>query len=88
MTHSCRQQIEQFLCDYVCGELPVPQRAEFEKHMADCKCCAAYLESYKKTIECERKSCCHKKNPELAEIPDDMVKAIIAARKSTSPDCD
>lgn len=87
MTRTCREQIEKFLCDYVCGELPDIERIEFEKHLTDCPCCGAYLESYKVTIQAERSSCCHKKNPELAEVPDDLVKAIVAARKGSMPDC-
>lgn len=81
---SCRDQINQFLADYFAGELNGAQLAEFERHMDDCPPCRDYLDSYRKTIECTKKACCHVKNPELAAVPPDLVKAIMAARGKPS----
>ena len=82
MSVTCREQIENFLADYVCGELPEAQRAEFEKHLALCPACRNYLDSYKLAIDCSRICSCHVKNPELAQVPDELVKAILAARSA------
>ena len=77
---TCREHIEKFLCDYLENELPDEKRTEFERHLGLCPECVAFLDCYRKTIEAERKSCCEMKNPELAQIPERLVKAILAAR--------
>ena len=46
---NCREFTE-FLHQYLFDDLPVEERAEFEKHLAECPWCVAYLDSYKKTI--------------------------------------
>ena len=86
MSSTCREQIENFLCDYACGELPEEQRAEFERHLAICPACRTYVENYTAAIKCSRVCSCHIKNPELAAVPDALVKAILAARAAKKPD--
>ncbi len=83
---TCREHIEQFLCDYVNGELPREQAAAFERHIACCKPCMLYLDSYRKTIAAERACCCHVKNPELAAVPEELVKAIMATLGKSQSD--
>jgi anti-sigma factor RsiW len=82
--HDCRAQINEFLSGYVQGELPEPQREVFEQHLIDCPPCREYLDSYRMTIDACRVACCHKKNPELAAIPNQLIKAILAARSAPS----
>lgn len=81
---TCREQINQFLGEYLADELTTPQRTVFERHMDDCPPCRDYLDSYRKTIDCMKAACCHLKNPELALIPNDLIKAILAARSAES----
>ena len=50
---NCREFTE-FLHEYLFGDLPAEERAEFEKHLAECPWCIAYLDSYKKTILLEQ----------------------------------
>ncbi len=76
---TCRY-VNDFLMDYVHGELPERERLEFEKHMAVCPPCLAYLESYKQTIRLGKAACTAPDAPVPAEIPDELVKAILAAR--------
>ena len=75
---SC-EEVHAFLAEYLAGELAAARRAEFERHLARCRSCAAYLESYRTTIELARESALgFEIDP--AAIPRDLVTAILAAR--------
>lgn len=73
---TCKEVIE-FLMGYLDGELPPEQRRVFEKHLAVCPPCVAYLHTYQATVKAG-KECCREEDCE--KIPDDLVKAILAAR--------
>jgi anti-sigma factor RsiW len=78
---TCRE-----ICDFVMawldGELPEREQAIFAAHLSLCRQCVSYLEGYKATIKLARQS--HETNPcaALPPVPDDLVKAILAARKA------
>jgi anti-sigma factor RsiW len=76
---TCREFTE-FLDAYVGGTLSAAQRAEFDGHLASCKACVAYLESYRRTIELARNA---RRDEGAApqEAPEELVRAILAARK-------
>jgi anti-sigma factor RsiW len=74
----CRELAE-FLSDYVSGELPVESREHFEFHLSKCKNCHEYLVQYEVTIKAG-KIACDEMSDEMGAIPDDLVKAVIAAR--------
>jgi anti-sigma factor RsiW len=76
---TCRELAE-FIMAYLDGELSAPQRAEFEQHMSVCPPCVRYLDSYRKTVAASR-SLANVNPPEPVDIPDDLVKAILAARE-------
>ena len=75
---TCRELIT-FLGDYVAGELPAEQMAAFERHLAICASCVAYLASYRETIRLAREAA---SAPELRieDVPEDLVKAILESR--------
>lgn len=76
---TCRQVID-FLHDYLSQELPPEQREEFERHVAGCTHCAIYLESYRRTIALEQDAL--RDDADAADpIPDELVRAILAARR-------
>jgi anti-sigma factor RsiW len=50
---TCREVID-FLLDYLEGELDADRRRAFERHLAECPSCVAYLDSYRATIELAR----------------------------------
>jgi anti-sigma factor RsiW len=81
---NCREFTE-FLQEYLFGNLPAEQRAEFDKHLAECPWCVAYLDSYRKTIRLEQAAF---SAPEDAspptEAPEELVQAILAARSRAS----
>ena len=74
----CRELAE-FLYDYVSGDLPQDSRVHFEFHLSKCKNCHAYLVQYELTIKAG-KIACDEMSDEMRAIPDDLVKAVLAAR--------
>jgi anti-sigma factor (TIGR02949 family) len=77
---TCREFID-FLMAYLDGELPPDQRQEFERHINKCGPCVAYLDTYQATIRLG-KSACKELDKEVPDcVPDELVDAILAARK-------
>ena len=74
----CRE-LADFLMDYVSGELPQEIRAHFEFHLSKCRNCHEYLVQYEVTIKAG-KIACDEMSDEMGSIPDDLVKAVMAAR--------
>jgi anti-sigma factor RsiW len=68
-----------FLADYLDGELSPERKFEFDRHLAVCPSCVAYLESYKETIRIAKLSA----TPTLPveEAPEDLIKAILAVTR-------
>lgn len=77
---TCRELIE-FLMEYVDGSLPVDQRAYFDEHLQVCPECVAYLRTYVATVKAE-KACCGDSTMPPEKMPENLVRAILAARKS------
>lgn len=71
---TCRQFIS-FLLEYLDGTLPPDEHARFEKHLAVCDSCVAYLATYETTIRMEKIV-----SFEEADVPEELVQAVIAAR--------
>ncbi len=78
---TCKEFIE-FLIDYVSGELPQSQQALFEEHLAVCQSCVAYLSNYRDTIELTKAALCGPDEPLPGDVPEDLVAAVLAARKA------
>ena len=76
--HITCQQLIDFLMSYLDNELPLEQRAEFDRHMAACPSCVDYLNTYEKTVSLA-KACANDSVPE--EVPESLVQAILEARK-------
>ena len=73
----CRE-CDEFLVDYVAGELPAEVLATFEVHLARCRNCRAYLEQYRATIEAGKTACDAYK--EGLRMPEELIQAILAAK--------
>jgi anti-sigma factor RsiW len=81
---NCREFTE-FLQEYLCNNLPADARSEFESHLAECPWCVAYLDSYQKTIALQKKVFAGPDDAPLpADVPEDLVRAIVRARTRTS----
>ena len=74
---TCREMVD-FLSDYVEGVLPPEVRAAFEAHLAVCPDCVAYLGGFRETLRLARD--CAADGPIPADVPEDLVRAIVAAR--------
>ena len=80
---TCREFAE-FLMQYLSRELSVAERSVFEEHMAECPDCVAYLRTYQETIRLEKAAFADPAGPVPADVPDDLVRAILAARSARS----
>lgn len=76
----CSEVLE-FLWAYVAGELPPERVHEFDRHLAVCPSCVAYLDSYRKTIELSHESFQPDACEPAEELPDDLIQAVLAARR-------
>jgi len=76
---TCRELIA-FIVDYLDGNLAADALHEFERHLAVCPSCVAYLASYKETIRMAKAA----EEPPQAlhdDAPDDLIVAIVAATR-------
>ena len=78
---TCKELVD-FMVDYLGGQLPDGQREVFERHLNACPPCLTFLESYKHTIALGRFACCDPESPVPDEVPNRLVEAILAARRS------
>lgn len=77
---TCREFVE-FLMEYLSAELPARERACFDEHLAECPDCVAYLQTYKATISLGKAACLHPEDPAPQDAPEELVHAILAARR-------
>ena len=60
-------------------------RAEFDRHLAECPWCVAYLDSYKKTIQLARAAFAAAEDaPPPSDAPEELIQAILRARSRDS----
>jgi anti-sigma factor RsiW len=78
---TCRDFAD-FLMDYLDGSLSAPERECFKEHLAECSDCAAYLATYQETIRLGKAVCADDKGVIPPEVPDELVRAIVAARSA------
>ncbi len=76
---TCRE-FEDFLLAYLADELPNRQRFVFDLHIKICRDCRAYLAAYRNTVEIAERAFDDRDQPVPKEVPDDLVKAILAAK--------
>lgn len=77
---TCREFFE-FLMAYLDDELPAEQRAFFESHLAACPPCVAYLDTYQEAVQLGRQACCGEGDPPPADVPEELVQAILSVRR-------
>jgi len=73
-------ELNEFLIDYHSGDLHPEERARFEAHLALCSDCVAYLRGYEETIRLGKGAYGQPDDPVPADVPDELVRAILAAR--------
>jgi anti-sigma factor RsiW len=72
---TCREVIE-FLMEYLDGELPPWPRRHFQRHLAVCPACRAYLATYQATV-CLQKEAFDHEGSEIGEPPEELIRAIL-----------
>ena len=78
---TCREFVD-FMMEYLEGGLEASVRTSFEGHMGDCPSCVTYLDTYRETVALGKKILCDESDSPVPEdVPEDLVTAILAARK-------
>ena len=70
------QQLVEFIGRYRDNELAPDVHAAFEQHLAVCPACVTYLKTYETSVLLAKASA---DDPVPAEVPESLVKAILAA---------
>lgn len=78
---TCRD-LADFIADYLSQTLDADVRARFEDHLARCSNCRQYLANYSTLLDLERDAFGRECDPPPADVPEDLIRAIIAARAS------
>jgi anti-sigma factor RsiW len=78
---TCRE-LADFITDYLSGDLASEVHAAFEHHLTLCPACVNYLAAYRTTVDLNRRVFRERAaGDEPSDAPDDLVKAILAARQ-------
>jgi anti-sigma factor RsiW len=76
------QELTDFIMAYLDRELDDETRRSFERHMAVCPSCVAFVRSYEQTVRLGKQAFdCPPDQPAERHAPEDLVKAIIEATK-------
>ncbi|NOZ65053.1 MAG: hypothetical protein GXP00_00890 [Alphaproteobacteria bacterium] len=79
---SCRD-FENFIIQYLEDELPWNKRFIINTHLKVCKECRDYLDAYRLSMAATKGALAQE---ELPEVPEDLVKAILAATQNGKND--
>jgi len=77
---TCREFAD-FMMDYLSDELSSESRGQFEHHLTVCANCRNYLTSYEETVKLGKRAFDDEDAPLPADVPEGLVKAILAARR-------
>jgi anti-sigma factor RsiW len=80
---TCREFAD-FIADYLSGELPSDSRTAFDHHLGLCVNCQRYLTGYQETIRLGKRAFADDDAGVPEEVPDDLVRAILAAKGARS----
>jgi anti-sigma factor RsiW len=77
---TCREFAD-FMMDYLSNELAAESRTQFEYHLSLCINCRKYLRCYEETVKLGKRAFDDEDSALPADVPNDLVKAILAARR-------
>jgi anti-sigma factor RsiW len=77
---SCREFVG-LLYEYLLGGLGAERTAEMNAHLAACPSCVAYLKTYEASIRMGRMALAPSDDPVPDEVPEALVRAVLAARR-------
>jgi anti-sigma factor RsiW len=78
---TCREFVE-FLATYLSGELSAGRLAVFNAHLATCPPCVSYAKTYAEAVRLG-KAAARDDEPAPADVPEALIRAILAARQAT-----
>ena len=73
------QEVLDYLTEYLEGLLPSGVHARLDEHLAVCPDCVAYLRNLQASIAVARRA--SHDDPALLQVPEELVQAILEARK-------
>jgi len=76
------KDFNEFLVEYLDGDLDEKTRTVFEAHLQMCPPCVGYLDSYQEVIRIGRACCCDPEASVPEDAPQSLIKAILAARRA------
>lgn len=76
------KEFEAFIVDYLDDNLSAAENRVFKIHLAVCRECRDYLKAYKRTVELSKLLSKEPNRPDIEEAPEDLIKAILAAKDS------
>jgi anti-sigma factor RsiW len=74
------EEVITFLLDYLSQELAPDEQRNFERHLAICPSCAAYLATYEQTVRFGREALQQELEADLPQLDGELVRAILQAR--------
>lgn len=74
------EEVITFLLDYLSGELDAAERRNFERHLALCPTCAAYLATYERTVTLGRETLRRELESDPPPLGGELVRAILQSR--------
>ena len=77
------EEFEEFILAYLEDELPPRKKRVFEIHLKMCRECRAYLRAYQASMNLAKRALTEEEIAPLAEVPDDLVDAVLAARETS-----
>ena len=80
---TCRQ-FTAFIADFLAGELPTLAREQFQHHLGLCANCARYLADYRAAIALGQQAFADLDAPVPDDVPQELVDAILRARRASS----
>jgi anti-sigma factor RsiW len=80
---TCREFVE-FLWRYIDNDLLPSERATFDDHLAKCPHCVKYLHQYQETTRIGQIAVSASNDPVPADVPEDLVQAILKSRRNAA----
>ena len=73
-------QFEEFITDYLDGNLSPKQKFVFELHLMVCRECREFLRAYKASMDLAKDVLKDENMFSTTDVPEDLIKAVLAAR--------
>lgn len=77
------QELADFVCDFLEGNLPEEQRVIFQEHLENCPSCIAYLGSIDCTCRMVDEAAEELQTEAAADVPEGLIDAILRARAAS-----